>query len=443
MKLKKVCGLLMGTVMMASMLLTGCGGPKDASGESNSQEGSGQEQSAEGEGGETSDDGAGSSEGGSANKIIVFQSKVEITDQLEALAEDYQEETGVEVEVWGTTGDDYFQQLKNRLANNQGPTVFSLAPGTESEQMKSYLEDLSDLSFVGQLAEGMANEMDGKVMGIPYTTEGFGVVYNKSLIDAEALKSTDDFINMLKEQQEAGLAGLGLSSESYFLIGHILNAPFAMQEDPEAFIQEVIDGKVKLKDVPEFQEFAKLYDALRTYSYNPLEANYDKECGDFATGKSAAIHQGNWCWSMFADYDIDFEMGLAPLPISGNDKITAAVPTAWYVNSQASAEEIQAGKDFLEWLYTSETGTNYLMKEFGFIPIVEGMENDTLDPLSTAVIPYLESGKTMGSALNAFPAGMVDVYLVPVAEGFFTTDMSTDEFLDQLTDAFVQAGAGN
>ena len=83
------------------------------------------------------------------------------------------------------------------------------------------------------------------------------------------------------------------------------------------------------------------------------------------------------------------------------------------------------------------------MKEFGFIPIVEGMENDTLDPLSTAVIPYLESGKTMGSALNAFPAGMVDVYLVPVAEGFFTTDMSTDEFLDQLTDAFVQAGAGN
>ena len=167
MKLKKVCGLLMGTVMMASMLLTGCGGPKDASGESNSQEGSGQEQSAEGEGGETSDDGAGSSEGGSANKIIVFQSKVEITDQLEALAEDYQEETGVEVEVWGTTGDDYFQQLKNRLANNQGPTVFSLAPGTESEQMKSYLEDLSDLSFVGQLAEGMANEMDGKVMGIP------------------------------------------------------------------------------------------------------------------------------------------------------------------------------------------------------------------------------------------------------------------------------------
>lgn len=440
MKLKKVCGLLMGTIMMASMVLAGCGSGKDDA-KGSSAAGQESQDQTEGTGGGSESNG-GASEG-SANKIVVFQSKVEISDQLEALAKDYEAETGVEVEVWGTTGDDYFQQLKSRLANNQGPTVMSFAPGTESEQMKNYLTDLGDLSFVDKLGAGLADEIDGKIVGIPYTVEGFGVVYNKSLVDAEAIKSTDDFINMLKEQKEAGLTGLGLSQESYFLIGHILNASFALQENPEEFIQEVIDGKVNLKDVPEFQEFAKLYDAIRTYCYNPLEANYDKECGDFATGKSAAIHQGNWCYSMFADYDMDFEMGLAPLPICGNDKITAAVPTAWYINSQASPEEIQAGKDFLEWLYTSETGTNYLMKEFGFIPIVEGMENDTLDPLSQAVTPYTESGKTMGSALNAFPAGMVDVYLVPVAEGFFTTDMSTDELLEQLADAFVQAGAGN
>lgn len=38
----------------------------------------------------------------SADKIIIFQSKVEITDQLEELAETYEDETGVEVEVSGT-----------------------------------------------------------------------------------------------------------------------------------------------------------------------------------------------------------------------------------------------------------------------------------------------------------------------------------------------------
>ena len=56
---------------------------------------------------------------------MVFQSKVEITDQLEALAEEYEDETEVQVEVWTTTGDDYFQQLKTKLGNNQGPTVLS------------------------------------------------------------------------------------------------------------------------------------------------------------------------------------------------------------------------------------------------------------------------------------------------------------------------------
>lgn len=419
MKLKKLCSLLMGTVMLASLALTGCGGKEDGAGDK----------------AEKNND--------TVDKIVIFQSKVDIIDQLEALSEDYKEETGVEVEVWEAPGDDYYQQLKSKLTNNQGPTLMSFVPGTESEQMKNYLTDLSDLSFTDKIAEGMADVIDGKTVGIPYTVEGFGVVYNKDLMDAAALKTTDDFINMLKEQKEAGINGFALSQESYFIIGHILNTPFSLQDDPKAFMQDVIDGKINLKDVPEFQEFAKLYDAVRTYCKNPLESSYDQQCGDFATGKSASIHQGNWAYSMFADYDMDFDMGMAPLPLGGNDKLAVSVPSAWYVNSQVSEAEQQAGKDFLEWLYTSETGKNYLMNEFDFIPVVEGMTNDDLNVLSQELADYTESGKTISWALNYYPAGIVDVYLVPIAEGFFTTDMSTDEFLDELTKAFVQAGAGN
>ena len=375
----------------------------------------------------------------SVDKIIIFQSKVEITDQLEELAEIYEDETGVEVEVWGTTGDDYVQQLKTKLANGQGPTVFSLAPGAESETMQNYLADLSDLSFIDKIVDGMANEIDGKVVGIPYTMEGFGMVYNKDLINAYEITDYDSFVQMLQEQKENGINGFGLSQESFFLIGHILNTPFALQEDPDGFIEKLNAGEVKMADTPEFQEFAKFYAAIRDNSYNPLETNYDKECGDFATGKTAAIHQGNWCYSMFADYDVDFEMGLAPLPICGNDKIAVSVPAAWYVNSQASDAEQQAGKDFLEWLYTSESGQDYLMNEFGFLPVVDGMENDELDPLSQQVADAAAEGKTISWPLNQWPAGIADVYLVPVAEQFFTSDMSCEDFLAALDDAWAQA----
>jgi raffinose/stachyose/melibiose transport system substrate-binding protein len=434
MKLRKILGILLVATMVFSLMLTGCSKKKD-----NEETGSDETTTTE----DTTDEASDPTEAPkteAAKKIIVFQSKVEITDQLEACAKAYTDETGVEVEVWNTTGDDYLQQLKIKLGNNQGPTVFSLAPGAESNDLKNYLTDLSDLTFVGDIAANMANVIDGKTVGIPYTMEGFGVVYNKSLIDPTKVTDTDTFIQMLKDQKAAGVNGFSLSQESYFLIGHILNTPFALQADPIDYINKLVAGEVTMKDTPEFAEFAKLMVAIRENTNNPLEVQYETETGDFATGKSASIHQGNWCYSMFKDYDVSFDMGIMPLPISGNDKVAVSVPTCWYVNSTATPEEIQAGKDFLNWLYTSETGKNYLMNEFGFIPVLTTMTNDNLDPLSQSVADYAAQGKTITWPMSYWPAGIVDTYLVPVAQEFFTTDMSADDFLDKLTTAFVEAG---
>ena len=80
------------------------------------------------------------------------------------------------------------------------------------------------------------------------------------------------------------------------------------------------------------------------------------------------------------------------------------------------------------------------MEEFGFIPVVSGMESPKLDPLSQSVSEYAEAGKTIGWPNSHWPTGIVDVYLVPVAQEFFTTDMTADEFLAALTNAFVEAG---
>lgn len=432
MKLRKMFGILLVAVMILGMMLTGCGTKKEA-------DNAGADKAGTNSSGEKADEGS-SGQTKAADKIIIFQSKVEISDQLEKCAKAYTDETGVKVEVWGTTGDDYLQQLKIKLGNNQGPTVFSLAPGSESEQLKAYLTDLSDLSFISDIADNMANEVDGKVVGIPYTMEGFGVVYNKSLIDAAKVTDYNSFTQMLKDQKAAGINGFSLSQESYFLIGHILNTPFALQADPGDYIKKLLAGEVKMQDTPEFVEFAKFMEAIRENTNNPLEVNYDTQTGDFATGKTASIHQGNWCYGMFKDYEVKFDMGIMPLPISGNDKIAVSVPNSWCVNSQASAGEIQAGKDFINWLYTSDTGKKYLTEEFGFIPVLKSMKSTSLDPLSQAVADYAAEGKTISWPMSQWPAGIVDVYLVPVAQEFFTTKMTGTELLEKLTDAFVEAG---
>ena len=89
MKKRKIVSLVLATVLGASMVLGGCGS-KGGSDASNTEGASGE----------------------SKGKITIFQQKTEIYDQLKELAKDYEKETGVEVEVWQISGDDYYQNLK-------------------------------------------------------------------------------------------------------------------------------------------------------------------------------------------------------------------------------------------------------------------------------------------------------------------------------------------
>jgi raffinose/stachyose/melibiose transport system substrate-binding protein len=81
-----------------------------------------------------------------------------------------------------------------------------------------------------------------------------------------------------------------------------------------------------------------------------------------------------------------------------------------------------------------------MMQEFGFIPVVNTMENSNMDPLSKSISEYAAAGKTISWPMSYWPSGIVDVYLVPIAQEFFTTDMTAQAFLEALTNAFVEAG---
>lgn len=105
-----------------------------------------------------------------------------------------------------------------------------------------------------------------------------------------------------------------------------------------------------------------------------------------------------------------------------------------------SDSDKQLAKDFLNWLYTSETGADYLTNKFGFIPVVDGMEADNLDPLSQAVSDAIAEGNIIPWTFNEeWPAGIITTYLVQNAEEYFSSDMTTDEFLRALNDSFVTA----
>jgi len=383
------------------------------------------------------------SPGGAAEKqvkISLFQSKVEIAEPLEALAEKYKEETGNEVEVWGSAGDAYATQLQAKLTAGEGPTVFSVATGEEAEKFKSYFADLSNEDYAKNIAPDMALKDGDKVVGVPYGVEGFGLVYNKSLVDPQQMTDLASFTQLLEKFKAEGKNGISLSQEAYFLIGHIMNTPFALQADPQDFIAKLNNGEVKMADTKEFQEFARFLEAIRANAENPLEVKYDTQMGDFAVGETAMVHQGNWSYGMLADFgDLGFDIGMTALPLSGNDKIAVGVASNWVVNAKASADQIKAANAFLNWMFTSETGKNAIVNEFKFIPAMTNIEAENLDPLSQAVYEATNSGETIPWAMNYFPQGIIVNDLAPAAQEFFLNkDMTGEQFLANLDAAWAK-----
>ena len=132
---------------------------------------------------------SGSSEGasdGSGKTIKIYQLKVEINDALQNLAKKYEEETGVKVEVTSVGGGaDYGASLKAEFAKGTEPDIFMIQGRGYYNVWQHKIDDLSDQSWVPNAVKGTLDTVtiDGKVYGMPAATEGYGLMYNKDILD--------------------------------------------------------------------------------------------------------------------------------------------------------------------------------------------------------------------------------------------------------------------
>ena len=103
-------------------------------------------------------------------------------------------------------------------------------------------------------AEGLLDNVtvDGKVLGQPVNIEGYGIMYNKAILDQAGISQdqidacdTLTELNALFETVDSQKDALGLEATMGWSVGgtawwvaayHTFNVPFAMQEDPMAFI---------------------------------------------------------------------------------------------------------------------------------------------------------------------------------------------------------------
>ena len=177
---KKLLGTLLCVSMVASML-AGCGGNDAANNAPANNAATDDAATDDTTADDAATDDAASAEGG---KVYYLQFKPEVDEAWQAIAKEYTEATGVEVKVVTAASGTYEETLMSEIAKEDAPTLFQINGPVGYQNWKDYTLNLADTDLYANLSDkslAITGE-DGGVYGVPYTIEGYGIIYNDAIM---------------------------------------------------------------------------------------------------------------------------------------------------------------------------------------------------------------------------------------------------------------------
>ena len=355
----------------------------------------------------------------SKGKVYFLNTKPEIVDQLQELADAYTDETGVSVDIQTAASGTSNQTLTSELSKKDGPSMFNLAGFDQYAKFKDYLEPVQDSEAYKLLTdEGKSYSFkDGDTAyTIPYAAEWYGIIYNKKIVNEYAkksysvIKSADDITSwdvlkkvadsMQEHKDDLGLDGAfstpGLdASDNYRFAAHMDRIPlFYEYKDAGTTFEQNIKGTY----LDDMKNIWDLY--LKDSTVQPTELSsktYEDSTAEFATGQTAFYQNGVWSYTQIKDNDVaDEDLGMLPLYIGAPGESAygpaSIYDASWGVNEDSSDKDKQATLDFLKWLVSSDEGRKALSQDMGFsAPYTTfGKDDQPNNPLITAALEYQE-----------------------------------------------------
>jgi raffinose/stachyose/melibiose transport system substrate-binding protein len=379
-------------------------------------------------------------------EVVIYQNKVEIHEQLTEFAALYTKETGIKVTVKTSGGDSpYAENLKAEFQSDRQPDIFviegmggyntwatKLAPYSGDEWI-----DLTSLEF----------SVDGKVYGFPVAVEAWGMGYNKEILDKagvdpatltsqEAYRAAFEKIDGMKEELGIkSVVAMAAGPDMRWVTGlHNFNGYLSagLEYGDTSVLDKLNMGEA---DVDRLTEYADWVELLFDYSDRAvlLTGNYDSQVGQFGTGQSAFVHQGNWIDPWLASNGVEFEMGYAPhASVYGeHNAIFIGAPSYYVLNNES--ENMDAAKDFLNFLATQEAGHNYMVNEAKMIPAFTNVTLTPDAPLSADVAKWVAvEGGAYTWLQNDMPDGFGMGTIAPLYESFAKGDIDKAEFIEQI-----------
>ena len=371
--------------------------------------------------------------------VYILNFKPESATIYKEIVKEYRKIKNVKIKVETAASGRYEETLIVEMLKSSVPTIFIINGPAGLKSWKDYALNLSNYhnNYKIEMIDNISNEKlllreKEDIYGLPSTIEGYGLIYNKlvfneyfslsnrstSLKSMEEIKSFNELEMIVKDLNEyiigkktySNCPNMAKLKRVFSLVSLKSGSdwPYQTHLSSVAMFYEFnelgneflgIDTKtIKFKYNMNMKKMFDLYLEYSNYDKNKLgDVSYDDSLNSFINGSAAIIQQGNWIASTILNDENTklgpFDIGMIPIymGVKAEEKYGIAIGTENYfaVNKTCTKKQIKESVDFLNWLYTSDKGKDYVINALGYIPPYINFEYEFTNLLNESIIKYM------------------------------------------------------
>lgn len=315
--------------------------------------------------GQTSPSEGDDGEAQSIKYLIEEPEDAEALKALETHIAEFEEQSGITVEVDTLPFDTMRTVLQTQLRSGEGPDVFGWGsgPGFGGALAEAGLVyDLTDAyeEFDWQVFDSAKERVtvDGKLYGVPGELETIGIFYNKDIfaeLGIEEPQSVSDLQSASETITGAGTIPMAVGDKEGWEGGHLLS--MALSSAVGSSGMEARFAGEESWDSPEVVEALDFWRTANQEGHlpdSPTSVDYDNSLSLYYSGDAAMVPTGSWLVGEIDD-NTDFETGYIPFPAPDGPGIFAGgLGSGPYIS--AGTSKTDAALEFVDFLASEEHG---------------------------------------------------------------------------------------
>lgn len=381
---------------------------------------------------------------------LMFPKANDDDDAYGQLAEQYSEETGVEIELLPYQAESYNNQLTTQLQGGNAADLMVLIPGGGQAVTVTTVADGGFLEPLGDASAAIIPEgqealfgIDGTIYGQPTALSPTSLVWNGPAGEEVGIdeypENFDQMLDGCAAARDGGKTVMVMAGAVPFntgLLATIISATRVYQQDPDWNAQRSADEvtfaesgwREVLDDIVEMNDAGCFQDGVAGGTFDSITQGLGGQTALTAPVPGSAAAQINQAAGL--------ELDVRAFPPADGQEPYAVVSASysWAINAAAEDAAKRSAQAFLDWAAEPAQAKTFADLS-GLIPI-SGADASNVAAEYAPIAEMIESGSYTGFPVETWPNPAVYDALSVGVQGLLTGQKTVDQILDEMDAAW-------